>query len=88
MADDDTERSTVVSDILIDILYAVVIGVNVYVIVDQATDGALSRSMSLRVQRVRHRAATWAQHRKEYRRDVGHMFWQATTTLEGEPPSE
>lgn len=88
MDNDDTERSSVVSDVVIDMLYAVVIGVNVYVIIDQVTDGALSRSVSLRIAHARQKASHWIHTRRQYRRDLGQVLWQATTTLEDDNNGE
>lgn len=65
------------NDVLIDCLYVVAIGINVALIVDASTDGALSKATAKWLFMQKNRYLAWHERNKELRRDRFEMFMQA-----------
>lgn len=83
---DDEEEAVVYNrgEAAIACVYAVAIGVNVYLIADQLSDGALSRALSLQFYRIRGEVRDRIRFRRSLKKDVSHMLWEAVQIVEGE----
>lgn len=75
-----TERQT---DVLIDVLYAVAIGINVYLIVDTLSDGQLSRSISMKARTLVGNVHYKVKHEETVRKEAGKVIWEAIDIVEG-----
>jgi len=83
MGNDDSElQSNTTYDIVIAALYTLTIGVNVYIIVNELTDGALQTSVSMRLTKLRAKLSEKVKHERAVRKDFGKVLWEATTTVE------
>lgn len=82
--DDETDEGFTAKDLVIDVLYAVAISINMYLIVDQVTDGALSRSLSMKWYHTKGKLSDWLDEKKSLRAETGRVIWQAMTIVEGE----
>ena len=69
------------NEILIDCLYAVAIGVNALIILDQATDGAVSKELARRMFLAKNQFLAWHERSKEHRRDRWEMWQQVRETV-------
>lgn len=65
------------NDLLIDALYVVAIGVNVIIVLDASTDGAISKATARWLFMQKNRCLAWHERNKELRRDRFEMFMQA-----------
>ena len=83
MPSTDNDEGSLAREIIIDSLYAIAIGINVYLIADQLTDGAVSRKVSERWYTYKGRFGTWRNNRRQLRKDTGRMVWQAMNIVEG-----
>lgn len=68
---------------LVNMLYVIVVAINVYIVVDQATDGALSREASMKLYRLRGHVSNRIKQEKEYKEEAGKVVWEAMTIVEG-----
>ncbi len=69
-------------EIVVDFLYAIAIGVNVYLVMDTMTDGALTRSVIARMEKLKERLEAMNEARKSWRKDVGTVLFEATMIVE------
>ncbi len=76
------ERRSVAGEIVVDFLYAIAIGVNVYLVMDTMTDGALTRSVIARMEKLKERLEAMNEARKSWRKDVGTVLFEATMIVE------
>ena len=76
-------RSDVAYDVAMAVVYSIVIALNVYLIANELTDGALSSSLSTRMAYWRQRYSEWTNQRKTVRREYGKVLWEATNIVEG-----
>lgn len=85
MAADEPEEaeSHATGEWLILALYGFGIGLNVYIIVDQMTDGRLTRECSLRWQRFRGAVAEKLRREQAIKRDESKVVWEAINIVEG-----
>lgn len=66
-------------DVVITLIYAVTIGINVYIAIDQMTDGGLTRSVERRIESFRTKLAN----RQQLKRESSRVVWEAITIVEG-----
>ena len=83
MTEEPQEPENRAAEVFILALYGFGIGLNVYIIVDQMTDGRLSRECSLRWQRFRGKLVGRIQHEREVKRDESKVVWEAINIVEG-----
>ena len=75
--DAEQPRKITGNDVVIDLLYLFAIAINVYVVVDAATDGQLTRETLAWLHRQQERAAEYHAKQRELRHDFFEMMQQA-----------
>jgi hypothetical protein len=76
------ESENSVYDKVIFFVYIAAVGLAMYVYVDQASGGALTRSVAQSMRAHQAALREWSERRKEYRKSLGQVLWQAHEILE------
>jgi hypothetical protein len=75
-----------VQDIIVDGIIVIVVTYQVYMIVDQVTDGRLSRDLSVKWVKATAKLRETYEREKAVRKSIGRVLFDAITTVESEDP--
>lgn len=76
-----TEKTTAY-DITVDIVLALGVAVQAYIIVDTLSDGRLTRELSMKTLKVRAKIKEWYDRERAVRKHTGAVIFDAITTIE------
>lgn len=78
---EDDDRS-ILRDICIGIAYIIAVGINVYLIADQLTNGESSRQVSLWITKTGGKWRRAITIEETVQKEAGHVIWEAINTVE------
>lgn len=71
-----------IKDKTIQVIECVLIGYYVFILIDEATDGKASKELNSRAAKVKTEVKRVYDNRREYRKQLGHVIFDAITTVE------
>ena len=71
-------------DVIMDTIIAFMVGVQIYMILDEVTDGNFSRELSVRTTKLRAKLERMIEIEQRVQRDTGAVIFEAISTIEND----